>query len=199
MATAGWADLYTWQVDRKSATPLFHQIYLQIRSAVVSRTLAPGLRLPSTRELASRLGVARASVVSAYEQLVAEGYITGRARSGTLVSADLPAPIGRHVPAIRVRRAAGLPPASLRFRRLLRVRRFPAEAEAVPFNMGRTLVDARTIEAWRKLTHQTVRSLGPAHLGYSDPQGLPQLRQTIGDYLKAGRAVRCEPEQIIVT
>src|SRR5215470_10615480 len=110
MRTAQWADLYAWHVDRASTTPLFRQIYLQIRSAVVSRTLAPGLRLPSTRELASRLGVARASVVSAYEQLVAEGYITGRARSGTLVSADLPAPIGRHVPAIRVRHAVGLHP-----------------------------------------------------------------------------------------
>src|SRR5215472_15293263 len=88
MPTAGWADLYAWQVDRRSATPLFQQIYLQIRSAIASRTLAPGLRLPSTRGLASRLQVARASVISAYEQLLAEGYIVGRARSGTFISSD---------------------------------------------------------------------------------------------------------------
>src|SRR5262249_29880318 len=90
MATAGWADLYAWQVDRTSATPLFQQIYLQIRSAIVARTLSPGLRLPSTRGLASRLRVARASVISAYEQLLAEGYIVGRARSGTFISSELP-------------------------------------------------------------------------------------------------------------
>ncbi len=91
MSTGGWADLYAWQVDRRSGTPVFQQIYLQIRSAIVSRTLAPGLRLPSTRGLASRLRVARASVISAYEQLLAEGYIVGRARSGTFISSDLPA------------------------------------------------------------------------------------------------------------
>ena len=88
--TAGWADLYAWDVDRASATPLFRQIYMQMRFAIVSRTLAPGLRLPSSRELASRLRVARASVVTAYEQLLAEGYIAGKARSGTFISSDLP-------------------------------------------------------------------------------------------------------------
>ncbi len=198
MRTARWADLHTWDVDRGSATPLFRQIYLQIRSAIVSGRLSRGLRLPSTRELASRLGVARASVVFAYEQLLAEGYIAGKARSGTFISADLPATIGRS-PSVRVGRAAGPPPRSTRFRALDRILRFPAEADAAPFNMGRTLVDERTVEAWRKLTLETVRSLGPIHLGYSDPQGLPHLRQTICEYLKAARAVRCEPEQILVT
>jgi GntR family transcriptional regulator/MocR family aminotransferase len=46
MRSPGWADLYAWQVDRASRTPLFQQIYLQLRTAIVSRTLAPGLRLP---------------------------------------------------------------------------------------------------------------------------------------------------------
>src|SRR5215475_6117636 len=49
MRGGGWADLYAWQVERTSAIPLFQQVYLQIRSAIVSRTLAPGLRLPSSR------------------------------------------------------------------------------------------------------------------------------------------------------
>ena len=86
-----------------------------------------------------------------------------------------------------------------RFQALERVRAFPAESEDAPFNMGRTRVDTRTVEAWRKLTHQALRSLGSIHLGYSDPRGLPQLRETIGEYLGAARAVRCEPEQIVVT
>jgi len=56
---------------------------VQIRAAVLSRALAPGARLPATRALAAQLGAARASVVAAYDQLLAEGYIVGRVGSGT--------------------------------------------------------------------------------------------------------------------
>jgi GntR family transcriptional regulator/MocR family aminotransferase len=199
MRSPGWADLYAWQVDRASGIPLFRQVYLQIRSAIMSRTLAPGLQLPSTRELASRLRVARTSVISAYEQLFAEGYIAGKARSGTFISSDLPASIEKRSAERAPRPIAKVPSVSFRAKALERMRAFTAESEATPFNMGRTRVDARTVAAWRKLTHQAVRSLGPVHLGYSDPRGLPDLRQAICDYLRAARAVRCEPEQIIVT
>src|SRR5215510_5419296 len=198
MATAGWADLYGWQVDRTNATPLFQQIYLQIRSAIVSRTLAPGLRLPSTRGLASRLQVARASVISAYEQLLAEGYIVGRARSGTFISSDLPASEPQ-VPRRGIAAQATRPSVAARFEAFERVRAFPAEADAVPFNMGRTRVDERTAATWRKLTTRAVRSLNPIHLGYSDPRGLPELREQLCEYLRAARAVHCDPDQIIVT
>ena len=85
MRAPGWADLYGWQVDRGSGTPLFRQLYLEIRSAILSRRLPPGTKLPSTRDLASRLHLARASVVSAYEQLLAEGYLSGKVGSGTYI------------------------------------------------------------------------------------------------------------------
>ncbi len=62
--TRGWADLYAWQLDRASRTPLTRQIYMQVRSAVLSGALCPGTRVPSSRTMASKLGVARASVVS---------------------------------------------------------------------------------------------------------------------------------------
>ena len=199
MRSAGWADLYAWQVDRASAIPLFRQVYLEIRSAIVSRTLAPGLRLPSTRDLASRLRIARASVVSAYEQLLAEGYVVGRTRSGTFISSDLPAPIERRASTRVVAARGSVPAVSARFQAFERVRVFPAESDAAPFNMGRTRVDAGSVEAWRKLSNHTIRTLSAVHLGYSDPQGLPQLRETICEYLRAARAVQCEPDQIIVT
>jgi len=199
MRGGGWADLYTWQVDRTSAIPLFRQVYLQIRSAILSRTLGPGLRLPSSRGLASRLKVARASVVLAYEQLLDEGYIVGKARSGTFISSDLPAPIEpRSTARVRPPRAR-IPSVSVGFQAFERVRSFPSASDATPFNMGRTRLDARSVEAWRKLTHQVVRSLGAIHLGYSDPRGLPQLRQIICEYLRVARAVRCDPDQILVT
>src|SRR5262249_39768580 len=67
------------------------------------------------------------------------------------------------------------------------------------FNTGRTLIDARTAETWRSLTHRAVRRLGANDLGYADPAGLIELRGNICDYLRAARAVRCDPEQIVIT
>ena len=67
-----WASLYAWQLTRTGDAPLFRQIYLQIRSAILSQSLRPGTKLPSTRELASQLSVSRSAVVSAYEQLLAD-------------------------------------------------------------------------------------------------------------------------------
>src|SRR5580704_851747 len=85
----GWADLYAWQLDRASRTPLARQIYMQVRIAVLSGALRAGSRVPSSRAMASKLGVARASVVSAYEQLLAEGYVESRHGSGTFISTDV--------------------------------------------------------------------------------------------------------------
>src|SRR5579859_7286658 len=73
-----WAELYSFEVDRAADAPVFRQIYLQIRVAILSGTLRPATKLPSTRELAIKLGVSRSAVVSAFEQLLAEGYTFGK-------------------------------------------------------------------------------------------------------------------------
>jgi GntR family transcriptional regulator/MocR family aminotransferase len=69
-----------------------------------------------------------------------------------------------------------------------------SDARSIP---GRTLIDARTAETWRKLTHRAVRWLGANELGYTDPAGLLELRANICDYLRAARRVRCDPEQAL--
>ncbi|HUA53949.1 MAG TPA: PLP-dependent aminotransferase family protein [Candidatus Sulfotelmatobacter sp.] len=197
LRASGWAELTGWHVDRRDATPLFRQVYGQIRAAILASRLRPGTKLPSTRALATELGVARASVVQAYEQLLAEGYATGRVGAGTFVSSDLPAPPDR---APHAKRAAA--PSRPAF---VPARSFPHYAAAMvdgddrPFNTGRLLADGRTIEIWRRLTQRAFRTFGPNHLGYSDARGLAELRQAIADYLPAARAVRCDPEQILVT
>src|SRR6476659_5904346 len=89
----GWADLCAFELIRESDTPLFRQVYLQLRAAILSRRLRAGTKRPSTRELASQLGVSRSAAVAAYEQLLAEGYTSGRHGSGTYISPDLPEPI----------------------------------------------------------------------------------------------------------
>jgi GntR family transcriptional regulator/MocR family aminotransferase len=77
--------------------------------------------------------------------------------------------------------------------------RSSVQSDARPFNTGRTLIDARTAQTWRKLMHRAVRWLGANEPSYTDPAGLIELRANICDYLRAARGVRCDPEQIVIT
>ena len=193
-----WADLYAFEVIRASDTPLFRQLYLQLRSAILSRRLRPGTKLPSTRELAAQLGVSRSAAVAAYEQLLAEGYTFGRHGSGTYISPDLPEPIAGK-PKRSNKPAAAITSNATQMQPLGDFVDVTVQSDERPFNLGRTLIDDRTLELWRKLSARTFRSLASNHFGYSDPRGTIELRKAICDYLQAARAVRCDPEQIVVT
>jgi GntR family transcriptional regulator/MocR family aminotransferase len=192
-----WAELYAFEVDRAADAPVFRQIYLQLRSAILSGTLVRATKLPSTRELAAQLGVSRSAVVSAFEQLLAEGYAFGKKGAGTYIASDLPEPFE----AIhgRKKRTASVAKTAASFRGIGGFVDVTEQSDERPFNLGRTLVDARTTELWRKLSARTLRSLGRHHLGYGDPRGLLELRRSVRDYLHAARGVRCEPEQVVIT
>jgi GntR family transcriptional regulator/MocR family aminotransferase len=73
-----------------SPTPLHRQLYEGIRSTILSGQLPPGTQLPATRALAADLGLSRTTVMAAFDQLLAEGYIEGRHGSGTYISSLLP-------------------------------------------------------------------------------------------------------------
>src|SRR5215472_15685120 len=90
MTTAGKSPLLTVPLDGDDATPLFRQLYESIRRPILAGQLGAGVRLPATRMLASELGVSRNTVVGAFEQLLAEGYVVGRLGSGTYVAPTLP-------------------------------------------------------------------------------------------------------------
>jgi GntR family transcriptional regulator / MocR family aminotransferase len=134
MTSRGWADLYAWQLDRASRTPLTRQIYMQVRSAVLSGALCPGTRVPSSRAMASKLGVARAPVVLAYEQLLAEGYVESRQGSGTFISGDLTGLASRRRGAPRAIKCA-VPTSAQVFPDF---ERSAVQSDARPFNTGRT-------------------------------------------------------------
>src|ERR1700732_2980746 len=195
MTLRGWADLYAWQLDRASRTPLTRQIYIQVRSAVLSGALRPGTRMPSSRAMASKLGLARASVVLAYDHLLAEGYVESRHGSGTFIAGDLTDLASRRRGTPRTTKRA-MPTSAQTFSDF---ERSAVQSDTRPFNTGRTLIDARTAETWRSLNHRAVRRLGANDLGYTDPAGLAELRENICDYLRAARAVRCDPDQVVST
>jgi GntR family transcriptional regulator/MocR family aminotransferase len=195
---SGWADFLDLAVDMTSETPLLQQVYQLLRGAILSHALAPGSRLPSTRQLADRLGVSRTSVLSAYNQLLAEGYVEGRAGSGTYVTQDIPQP--PMVPAVLEipggkSPARRLSSAGTRFRKLAQNL---GPAEDVPFSPGCCSVDAITIESWRRVGAKQMKTLEKVNLHYADPIGELSLRIEVAQYLRAARAVRCEPEQIVI-
>jgi GntR family transcriptional regulator/MocR family aminotransferase len=171
-----WADFLDLTVDATSTTPLLQQVYQLLRGAILSHALTPGSRLPSTRQLANRLGVSRTSVLSAYDQLLAEGYVEGRAGSGTYVTQDIPQPpispavlkIPGSKPTVRRLSSAGT-----RFRKLAQNLSAP---EDIPFNPGCCSVDAITIESWRRVGSKQMKTFERVNLHYADPIGELSLR-----------------------
>jgi GntR family transcriptional regulator/MocR family aminotransferase len=148
-----------------------------LREAVQSGRLVPGTRLPSSRALATDLGIARNTVAEAYGQLVAEGWLTARQGSGTRV-ADAAARSPE--PAAGTRSSAGLRPGQYDLR--------PGSPDLSAFPRSWWLSSARK-----------ALSAAPTHvLGYGDPRGLPELRAVLAGYLARARGVRASPDRIVV-
>jgi GntR family transcriptional regulator / MocR family aminotransferase len=180
-------------VRKGTGIPLHQQIYAGLQRAILDGLIRPGQRVPSTRELAAELGVSRLPVLSAYDQLLHEGYLEGRAGSGTFVSGALPD--DSHRPAVparhRPRRASG----AARAPRQLAAR---YEGGLRPFRMSLPALDHFPQRIWTRLVTRHAHLLSPANMAYGDPAGVPALRSAIGEYLRTARAVRCEPEQVLI-
>ncbi|ABG03115.1 transcriptional regulator, GntR family [Rubrobacter xylanophilus DSM 9941] len=202
MAGRSGSVLLWVSVDRSSAVPLHRQLYEGLRGAILGGRLSPGARLPSTRELAAGLGVSRNTATSAYVQLLAEGYLEGRVGSGTYVARSLPDDLLRARPGPG-REAAGAGAERALSRRgglLAATPTTTARDAGAPraFRPGVPALDRFPFELWRQLASRFWRRPPPGLLGYGDPAGYAPLRAEISAYLRAARAVRCSPEQVIV-
>ncbi len=195
--------LLTLPLDATAATPLFRQLYEGLRQSILDGTLAAGARLPGTRGLADELGVSRNTVLNAYEQLLAEGYLRGAIGSGTYVSCTLPEEM------IQVCRRQG--PARLRstkHRALSQRGELLASMSSSvsccggvprPFRPGIPALDAFPFDIWMRLVARHHRRPAPELLGYDHSAGYAPLRSAIAAHLGPARAVRCEPEQVVIT
>jgi GntR family transcriptional regulator / MocR family aminotransferase len=195
-------------IDRNSGR-VGQQLAQGLRDAIASGALQPGERLPSTRTLASSLGLARGTVVEAFDQLKAEGYLESLPRAGTAISqALLPkillsnAPASpRAVPGPDLRRAPadGRQPLPDKAAWLSAIARALDPPRPQPFAVVVPAGAAAPDEAWRRLGNRVRASRAAAPAGYGDPCGLPELRAAIADYVRKARAVRCEPRQVVIT
>src|SRR6185295_10067747 len=191
------------ELQPRAAAPLYEQLYRGLRDQILRGRLRQGARLASTRTLAGHLAVSRFTVVTALERLIAEGYLTTRAGSGTFVTQTLPDRVMR--PAVRPRpvlpRSEGVVPAlSARGTRLSGVRiTGPRPEEPSAFQPRRAPLDAFPIRTWSTIVRRLWRRGGYKYLEYGDPAGYWPLRQAIASHISVTRAVQCEATQVIVT
>ena len=192
--------LATISVDRSSEKLLHLQVYHELRNALISKRFRAGGRLPSTRTLADELGISRNTIISAYDQLVAEGYLDCRVGSGTYVTDALPDDILW----LNAEQKQALPgfgrseAISNRGKKLAGFAPFFAAVTPKPFRHGLPALDEFPLELWTRLTSRRLRRLPRQLLGYGDPLGHRPLREAIASYLSQSRAVRCDPERIII-
>ena len=187
-------------VDRNSRVPLYRQLYEGYRDAIVERRLGPGQRIPSTRSLAVELRISRIAVLNAFEQLLAEGYFEARSGSGTFVAGSLPDELlrPRRTPSPRPARPPSPRVIAARAEALLPDEPGPWHRRSGPFHPAEPPIDHFPIEVWSKIVARHARSTDPRMLHHAAPSGLPGLREAVAEYLGAARAVRCEPEQVII-
>ncbi|MBV9749319.1 MAG: PLP-dependent aminotransferase family protein, partial [Acetobacteraceae bacterium] len=173
-------------------------VFDRLRQGILAGALPAGSRLPPTRALASELGVARQTVVLAYERLAAEGYVRARTGSGTFVAPDLPdaAPDPATPPPMA---------ASSLSRRGQQLALVPATAAARDPGAGTLLAggvpapDLFPKEAWARCAARVLKSLPSELTGYPPPQGLPELRAQIAAHLAATRGLVADPANVVVT
>ncbi len=185
---------------RRPTVPTHRQLYTALRTAILDGRLRPGVKLPSTRDLAIRYTLARGTVVTAFEQLKAEGYLAARVGSGTYVSELLPDVLLQAGPGVRTRpsRADHRPRNLSDVARRAQVFAPPTAAAARAFRANQPALELFPTTLWAQVAGHRLRRASTALLKGCPPLGYPPLQRTLADYLGASRGVVCAPEQIAV-
>ncbi|MBU1564856.1 MAG: PLP-dependent aminotransferase family protein [Proteobacteria bacterium] len=171
-------------VDRKSAVPMTRQLYGRIREEILSGRLHPGARLPSSRELASRLQISRNVVLEAYDLLYAEGFLAPKQGDGTYVAsgAAFTGPARKAPPVVeKVTMGYDCPPGVINFR------------------AGTPNLKMFPTKLWLQMVKEVLLLPPEEMFAYGHPEGRQELRQAICEYVVSQREVVCHPEQIVIT
>jgi GntR family transcriptional regulator/MocR family aminotransferase len=191
-------------VDGSSSIPLHRQLYERLRAGILSGQLQAGARLPSSRSLAQELGISRNTVTSAYDQLLAEGYIESRVGHGTSVVSLPPEHLINVAPAhLAPSSAAPIhPQLSQRGNLVAGMSFMPVDkaffADVPPFNAGVPALDAFPFALWSQLVQRHTRSSFPARGLYQESYGYLPLREAIAAHIGVTRGVRCTAEQVLI-
>jgi GntR family transcriptional regulator/MocR family aminotransferase len=192
-------------------TPLYQQIYAYLRTAILAGRLPGGQKLPSTRALADALMVSRNTVLAAYDQLTAEGYLESLEGSGTYVADVLPEHLlttpESCIPAPPQPRHPAPPGPRLSERALAQMASRPIvpllpplpNGRPRPFSLGMSALDAFPYPLWSRLVARHARRMTFGALTYQDAAGYRPLREALAAHVTVSRRIRCTPEQIVIT
>jgi GntR family transcriptional regulator / MocR family aminotransferase len=185
-----------------AAGPIYHQLYRRLRDAILTGELAAGARLPTTRALAEEAGVSRNTILLAYDQLRAEGYIEGQVGAGTFVARELPdeAPArAKPVEAKPVPVALGVSAYAKRAQ-MIRTPLMASQPRSIryDFRYGLPGIAEFPRDVWRKLLARHALRFSALTSRYAEAAGIPPLRQAIADYLRRARAVDCDEGRIVI-
>ncbi|MGG4494023.1 PLP-dependent aminotransferase family protein [Brevibacillus reuszeri] len=177
----------TPKLDEGAKEALYLQLYRYIQGEMIAGRIPADARLPSIRRLAETLGVSRTPVALAYDQLLAEGYVISKPRSG-LYAAELET--GNRAQTLEQTYATPSPPRAYH----------ASHTESVPYDFGYGSIDVHHFPwtKWRRLVNQCLLPENNRMLLYGDWQGEAELRAHIAQYLHQTRGVRCTPDQIVI-
>jgi len=185
-------------LDPRSPLPIHEQICQAVRTAVWAKELPPGTLLPTTRELALHLGVARNTVVFAYARLAAEGLCVSNTRRGTRVASDLPVRGNYSDPG---NGAVALEQNSVCLRTAFNARdaletRVDRAAGGTPFALyASDPVQYPRTKLGRRFADKFLGAPPTGHFGASN--GCDRFQSAVADYLRQARGVICTPSQVV--
>lgn len=181
-------------VDRSLKVRLDRQLYEILRTYILEGRIGAGTSLPATRTLAQQLGVGRNTVVAAYDQLLAEGYVEAQSGSGTRVALLL------HSPIRSAKEPAPADPPRLSRRGELMASRPQPPRSPGKLNLHPGFPESATFpfSTWARLLARNARRRGEDILAYQSFAGHWGLREAIAEYLAVARGVNCRPDQVIV-
>lgn len=187
------------QITLDGQGSLQQQICRGLRQAIARGVITPLSKLTPSRVFAAEHGVSRNTVLAAYDQLVAEGYLQTKMGAGTFVAEFQPEPaITENEP---VAHQPGWSETAIRLKEQVEsglLFRQPRQQHRYDFLYGEPSYQDLPLERWARLIGRSARELTEAQLGYGPVAGLPALREAIAAYLGRSRGVRCSAEQVFI-
>lgn len=173
-------DLLSVHLDKHRSTPLYEQLYEFIKQEIITERLPYGQKLPSKRKLANHLEVSQNTVETAFEQLVAEGYIASQPRKGFYVLAH--GELELTAPSFKKDFAKS------------------SEKSELLFDFSPNKIDTRAFpfSEWRRLNKQVIDEANHDLLLLGNPQGDLELRTAIAEYVYHARGIHCDPDTIVI-
>jgi GntR family transcriptional regulator/MocR family aminotransferase len=188
---AEWLATLIGQIDSQTNGTLSRTLYQRLRSLLSNRSLSAGLAMPASRQLAGALGLSRNTVLAAYEQLIAEGFLETRAGAGTFVAEMAVDPAPHQEPD----KHPGLGRRGLQLMTTCN-RPGPVYGAFVP---GIPALDAFPVTLWQRYQARYIAHPKREWLGYTQQGGLPELRAELARYLTQVRGVRASADTILIT